>query len=160
MIVTVDGLYYSQYIKHSRGGRGEWIGEFCGVRWRCVRCSTVLTISQVTRDIGVTLWYNRCITATGRVWFTRDESMRFWSWWMRVRSTFLTRRTSSYKGNLWLFHLHENDLEYRFRKDTFLSFLMIYCSYYERKYLSKHQLENKNKVFFFMYKYSRFLLFM
>jgi len=86
MIVTADGLYYSQYIKHFRGGRAEWVGEIYRRDDVARRGSCDYSV-LATGDIGVTLWYNRSITASDGGSLSVD-SARFWSRWTYARSIF------------------------------------------------------------------------
>lgn len=109
---TTDGLYYSRYIKHFLGGRGEWVDEIYerddvahgGI------ASVLFLRSKKERkkggealDIGVTLWYNRSITTSGSgslqrtTWdFDLDEC---------ARSNFWPQEWFSRENNLQLFYL-------------------------------------------------------
>lgn len=88
MIVTADGLYYSQYIKHFRGSREGRVGEIYGRDDVARRGSPRLFLRPGRlRDVGVTLWYNRSITASDDVSLSVD-SARFWSRWTYARSIF------------------------------------------------------------------------
>lgn len=92
MIVTADGLYYSRYIKHFLGGRGEWVGEIYerdDVAHEGVASVPFLRSEKGweggeegygTRHWGDTLIQS--IYYRVRQWLVSEDNVRFWSRWM------------------------------------------------------------------------------